>query len=220
MNFKLFIILALIICGDLNAQIDSLKLRSYYGNLQSTIGLSLGDYNGNISEFNTGIVGFEITVSKEITNNIWGLNINILYNFTEEFFPIPKDYQRVSIPTTLLFGLTYGKIFGNKDVSHLYGSIGLNYGWIVYRRIDRKFSGYHGLVPQIEIGSAIKIGKSKTFENSFTSFITPKSGYSVKNCFIDIFLSWKPLLFTNKNAQGSMIIGGIRFKQHTYHFNK
>ena len=218
MNCKFVILIIVVGSCNLWAQNDSLKLKSSYSNLQSTIGISVGDHKGNVSEFNTGLIGLEMTISKEVNSSILGININYLSVFNEKFIPVPVGYRPTVIPRTLLLGLTYGKVFGRKEISHLHGSIGLNYGWMIYKQIDNKLGGFHGLVPQFEIGSAIKIGKSKMVENSFTSFLTPKSDYSVKNRFIDIFLSWKPLLFANENAQGSMIIGGIRFKQSRYYF--
>ncbi len=68
------------------AQNDSLNIESLDGYLKSTIGMSVGDLNGNVSEFTTGVIGVDISVGKEFNNNIWDVNINFLTGFIEKFF--------------------------------------------------------------------------------------------------------------------------------------
>ena len=221
-NMKLGIILTVIFLSfNLTAQIDTIganHLNKYY---QINMGLSYGNLAGNVSEFIKHGGALNMGFADGRKNTIYGFNMDILLTGKRKEFTIPAGYEHYTTPATVLFGLFYGQILGDQHQSHFQATIGINYGWLLHRKLNQKIGGYHGFVPQIELTRSIRLGKTNYSDYQFTSQYTPRRyDPSLSNKFIDLFLRYQPLLFNNEEGKGSLISFGIRYKINKYSISK
>lgn len=206
---------------ELNAQTDSLIFVSFNKYEQISMGASYGNLSGNVSEFTKHGGSLDMIFAEGRKKHIYGLNLNILLSNKEKEFSIPPGYEHYDNPATLFFGLVYGQTLGNQHKSHFQGIIGLNYGWLIHKKLDQDIGGYHGIVPQIEFSRSIRIGKTGYSEYQFTSQFTPmRYDPSVSNKFIDIYIGYKQLLLNNSEGKGGLLVFGIRYKLNKYSIRK
>lgn len=216
------IILGLILFSNfIFAQTDSLGFNSFDRYYQVNGGISYGNLIGNIAKYTNQGGSLDMTFADGIKNHIYGINMNILMANKLKEFSMQQGFEHYNNPATILLGLFYGRILGNLHKSHFQSTIGLNYGWLFYKKQNKSVSGYNGFVPQIEISRSIKIGKTKYSEYQYTSQYTPMQyDPSISQSFIDIFIDYKHLLLNNNEGRGGLITIGIRYKLNKYSINK
>lgn len=211
----------MIISSFITAQNNPLDFESFSKYTMTGMGLSYINFTGTVSEFTKSGGSLDLSIGDGRGKHFYGLNINIAFSNKVREFSIPPDYEHYNTPATLIFGLYYGNTIGNPHESHFFVSTGINYGWLIHRKIDDDIGGYRGFIPQIEIGKSFRVGKNKFSDYQYTSQYTPmKYDPSVTNQFIDFYIGYKQLMLNNEEGKGGLIAIGVRYKLNTYSINR
>ncbi len=217
----LFLLIFAIISNPVIAQNNSINFESFDKYSTISMGLSYINFTGVVSEFTKSGGSLDMNFGDGRGKHFYGLNINIAFSNNVKEFSIPQGYEHYNTLPTLIFGLYYGNTIGNPQESHFFVSIGINYGWLIHRKIDDDIGGYRGLIPQIEFGRSIQVGKNKFSDYQYTSQYTPmKYDPSINNQFIDFYIGYKQLLLNNDEGKGGLVAFGIRYKINTYSISK
>lgn len=217
MKYLTTLLLVVVMSVYASAQLDTINMDLFTKYFQSNMGLSYGRFTPKVSEFTKHGVSLDMSLGQGSGKHLYGFNMNVLISNKVKEFTIPPGYEHYTYLATAFLGLFYGRIFGDQHSSHFQGIVGLNYGWLLHKKLDKEIGGYHGIVPQIEFSRSIKIGKPKYSEYQYTSQYTPmRYDPSISNSFIDLYIGYKQLLLNNREGRGGLFFLGLRYKLNKY----
>lgn len=187
---------------------------------QTHFSIGSGGYFGNVSGLSNFGIGIDASYSQASNNRYWGYNFKGFVSNTrvdDGFNGAPaRPITRIN-PVAMDAGIHYGISHGKHYNSHYFTTIGANYKIFLINKLNGELKSFGTVAPFVTVGKSMK-RKKNHFQESESRYLNYKPEYDphVRSGFIDLFITYQYMPYSNDEIRGHHIVLGARLKFNKY----